>query len=122
MSIRLFKFRCDSSVEEYDIVSYSETSGLYEKCNNSSDYIGVVKGTLIVDGLSYALIAFNGTHQARVSRDVSIHGGSFGVENGRVFVEAPHNSHYRYILPTHPSEEGVSDGSLLMGNLAVIIF
>ena len=117
----LFKFPCGAEVEIYDIVSYNTASTLYEKAGDSTAYLGVV--TDIIEGEErLAIIAFNGSHQARTSREVSLHGGAFSVENGRVYLDSTHGSHYRYILPVHPTDERVEGGVIPAGGLVHIIF
>ena len=78
-----------------DVVSFDSSSQSWVSAQDLSKLVGVINSEPIQyegDDFHTAEVAFSGTVQAKVSRDVSNEGGLMAVENGGVYVSAtdPH--------------------------------
>jgi len=134
----IYKLKCQNDVEQHDLVEFDNSLNIWVKANSNSRFLGVVVDSRLdvteeVDGqnleVSYCFVSFAGEHKAKTSRNITLNGGSFLVENGRVYLSEILTDKYRYILPVkeeeYAEEKFVIDNSvkyLLSDNLVTFVF
>lgn len=134
----IYKLKCQNNVEKFDLVEFDSPTNLWVKADNSNGFLGIVVDDRLdvteeVDGqslnISYCFVSFAGVHKAKTSRDVTLNGGSFLVENGRVYLSETLSDKYRYVLPVKEEEYTeeafvILDGVkyLLADNLVTFVF
>lgn len=99
MKIIIFK-EIESNVEQYDLVTYDESTKKYKKANDEK-FIGVVKSVYVEDDRNMASLSFKGIHQVKLSRNIGVEGGFLTIENGKAYID---NSSTRtsFIYPIMP--------------------
>ena len=113
MNIEIMRLCCDSTIEKYDIIEFDIIKKKWVKANNNDSFIGVVVDDIVeIDSMFFCFASFSGEQEAKNSRQITVNGGSFLVENGKLYLSDSLNDKYRYILPVAKLNE-ISEGSVV---------
>ena len=134
----IYKLKCQNDVEKHDLVEFDSTLNLWIKANNNNGFLGTVVDSRLditeeIDGvsydISYCFVSFTGEHKARISRNTTLNGGSFLVENGKIYLSETLSDKYRYMLPIKEDEHEETSfvvvdevKYLLANNLVTFVF
>ena len=105
----IFMLECGADVSKYDVVEHDSASNLWVKANNDSSFLGTVIDDIITkDNKNYCFTCFSGMQEVYTSREVSLNGSYFLVEDGKVYMSTSPIDKYRYILPIKDTSESIT--------------
>lgn len=110
--------KCNQTLQQGNVVSYSETTNQWELANSISEEISVVKNSPVNNGTEenpeyVCKIIVTGVAYCFASRDIPIQGGQLNVENGKVYVDNTLTESAGFIVPKDINENDRVADSLI---------
>lgn len=83
-----YKVYCPSDIVKGDVLSYNETTLLWERATSPESTVGIARTDAVVRNSGFSVeLVLSGFTEAKASRSIPTQGGNLHLENGQVYVD-----------------------------------